>query len=258
MRVIPALALVATVATIAVQAHADSRIREIAYDPDAVARLDGCVGFQTTVEFGPEERIENVALGDASQWLVVPNKRANMLFVKPAQGSGHSNMTVSTSRHQYAFELFSRNGAACQRGSTVYTLRFSYPNDPASDPTAPTPASRIEQRNSAYTFSGARDNVPTRVFDNGRQTFFRWSEGSTTPAVYAMGSDKSETLVSFTNKGDYLVADQVAPAFVLRRGSAVAVLYNDAYQGPTFDAASPQPRDKARRFSPFARRKPAQ
>lgn len=258
MRPILALALTATVATAAVQAHADSRIREIAYDPDAVVRLDGCVGFQTTVEFGPEERIENVGLGDASQWLVVPNKRANMLFMKPAQRAGHSNMTVSTSRHQYAFELFSKDAAACQRGSTVYALRFTYPNDPASDPAALTPANELGQRNSAYTFSGARENVPTRVFDNGRQTFFRWSEGAATPAVYAMTSDKSETLVSFTNKGDYLVADQVAPAFVLRRGSAVAVLYNDAYQGPTFDAASPQPREKSGRVSLFARRKSAQ
>lgn len=254
MRHILALALAATVAVPAVQARADSRIREIAYDPDAVVRLDGCVGFQTTVEFAPDEHIENVGLGDASQWVVVPNKRANMLFMKPAQRSGHSNMTVSTSRRQYAFELFSKDAATCQRGSAVYALRFTYADDPA----AAAPADQPEQRNSAYTFSGARENVPMRVFDNGRQTFFRWSEGATTPAVYAMASDKSETPVGFTNRGGYLVVDQVAPAFVLRRGSAVAVLYNDGYQGPTLDAASPQPRAKSGRASLFSRRKPAQ
>ena len=34
----------------------------------------------------------------------------------------------------------------------------------------------------------------------------------------------------------------MAPAFILRRGNAVAVLHNDAYQTPSLDSASPQPR----------------
>jgi type IV secretion system protein VirB9 len=247
-------------------AHADPRIRKLAFDPDRVVRLEGCFGYQTMVEFAPDERIENVGLGEASRWLVTPNKRANMLFVKPAYRTTRSNMTVVTDRRSYAFELVARDGENCRNGGVLYSLRFTYPH--AAPPAAPIPALQVppdpgappipapEQRNAAYTFSGARENVPQRVFDNGHATFFRWGEGSTTPAVYAVAADKSQTLVNFVSKGDYLVVDQVAPAFVLRRGDAVAMLYNDAYQTPSLDAASPQPRAQAegRRHGLFSSR----
>jgi type IV secretion system protein VirB9 len=248
------------------QAQADARLRKLAYNPDAIVRLEGCFGFQTVVEFGPDERIENVGLGEAAQWLVSPNKRANMLFVKPAYRTTHSNMTVSTDRRRYAFELVARDTPACRRGAVAYSVRFTYPDEPAApplvaaeakppEPVVPPP----EQRNAAYTFSGARENVPQRIFDNGRATYFRWTEGSTTPAVFAVAADKSETPVSFTSEGDYLVVTQVAPAFVLRRGNAVAVLYNDAYQTPSLDAGSPRPRPEAAAEDasrdPFGRRR---
>lgn len=232
------------------QALADSRIRHVAYDAREVVRLDGCFGFQTMVEFAPGEHIENVGLGDAAQWLVSPNKSANMLFVKPAYRTSHSNMTIATDRRRYAIELVATDSLACRRGLVPYSLRFTYKDEPAApaalappaaapqEPDVPAP----EQRNTAYTFVGARDNVPMRVFDNGHATFFRWTEGTTTPAVYALAADKSETIVNFVSRGDYLVVEQVAPAFVLRRGNAVATLFNDAYQTPTLDAASPQPR----------------
>lgn len=248
----PVLTFAALLAATAGQVHADVRIRKLIYDPDTIVRLDSCFGFQTMVEFGPDERIENVGLGEAAQWLVSPNKRANMLFVKPAYRTTHSNMTVSTDRRRYAFELVARDTAACRQGRVAYSVRFTYPEEPAKpspaiaeaappEPSVPPP----EPRNAAYTFSGARENIPQRVFDNGRATFFRWSEGATTPAVFALAPDKSETPVSFTSQGDYLVVAQVAPAYVLRRGNAVAVLYNDAYQTPSLDAGSPQLRPEA-------------
>ncbi|NEX95423.1 TrbG/VirB9 family P-type conjugative transfer protein, partial [Caulobacter sp. 17J65-9] len=152
--------------------------------------------------------------------------------------------------------------AACARGDVVYRLRFRYPPDPAAvAASAPPPTPGLdaiappETRNLAYTFTGSAETVPVRVFDNGSRTFFRWAEGASTPAVYARGLDEAETAVSFSAQGDYLVADQVAPAFVLRRGNAVAVLYNDAYQTPALDAGSPQPRAEAPRGPrwPFGR-----
>lgn len=246
------LAAAATLAA-AAPAQADPRIRSLAYDPAAVVRLDGCFGYQTLVQFGSGEAIENVGIGDAAQWLVTPNRRGDLLFVKPAYRSTRGNMTVSTNRHTYAFELSAQPSAACARGEVVYTLRFTYPKDeaagvdtgqpPAVAPSAPEdllppPAAR----NTAYSFAGSRDNVPVRVFDDGKSTYFRWAEGATTPAVYAVGGDKAETMVAFSSQGDWLVAPQIAPTFVLRRGNAVATLFNDAYQAPTLDAASPKPR----------------
>lgn len=232
----------------------DSRIHRIDYDDGAVVRLDACYGFQTMIEFGPDERIENVGLGEAAQWLVVPNKRANLLFVKPSYKVAHSNMTVATDRRRYSFELVARDSDACRNGKVIYDLRFRYPQEEAAarvaavtaavETPAPPAASMPPPtaRNSAYSFSGAHENVPLRVFDDGKRTWFSWGEGASTPAVFAVGSDGSETLVGFTAQDGYLVADQVAPKFLLRRGEALATLFNDDWKAPQLDAQSPQPR----------------
>ena len=235
---------------------ADPRIRTINYDDGAVVRLDACYGFQTMIEFGADERIENVGLGEAAHWLVVPNKRANLLFVKPSYKVAHSNMTVATDRHRYSFELVARDNEACRSGRVVYDLRFRYPHDetvaaaaaavvsapPAPIvPALPAPAAR----NSAYSFSGARENVPLRVFDDGHRTWFSWGEGSSAPAVYAVGTDGAETLVGFTAQEGWLIADQTAPKFILRRGQSQAVLFNDGWKAPQLDAQSPQQRSSS-------------
>ena len=60
-----------------------AHVKTIYYNPDAVISLTGAVGWQMMIEFGEDERIENVAIGDSAAWQVTPNKRARMLFVKP-------------------------------------------------------------------------------------------------------------------------------------------------------------------------------
>ena len=241
-------------------ACADDRIRQIDFNPERVVRIDACLGFQTMIEFAPDERIENVGVGDATQWLVAPNARADLLFVRPTLSETHSNMTVATSRRRYVFELSAAATPACQRGEAPYYLRFRYADvvapqpQPAAALTAASftpgaqPAAQAQTRNTAYTFSGAAENVPHRVFDDGRSTYFKWAEGAATPAVFAVASDGSETPASFVSRGEYLVVDQVAARFMLRKGESVTTLFNDGYApAPSLDAASPQPRAGNRR-----------
>jgi type IV secretion system protein VirB9 len=241
----------------------DPRMREIAYAPQSVTTLNGCFGFQSTVVFAPGERIENIALGDAGLWQAVPNKQGNLLFLKPAVHSGRTNMMVVTDRRRYPFDLIARDDVACRTGRGTYELRFAYPAEP-SPPPAPvettTPAPALPQpldlepappppaaRNTLYTFTGNPANVPMRAFDDGHSTWLQWAEGVASPAIYALGPGKTETLLNYAIRGDYLVVDGVGPAFVLRRGAMVAVLYNDGYQQPKLDADAPRPREKARK-----------
>lgn len=235
----------------------DARIKTIEFSENAVVVIEGCTNFQTTVVFGPDEKIENVGLGDASQWQVMPNKRADLLFVKPLVAQAFSNMTVVTGRRIYNFELRSAPEAACRRGKVVYTLRFHYLDVPkasaqagATDPDSLLPPP--EKRNSAYTYSGDTTLVPFRVFDDGKSTFFLWEKGVAMPAIYVVGSDDKESLVNYSNRGEYVVVDRVGNAFVLRRGDQSAKLYNDAFVAPKLDAQSPQPVKKAQHgFWPF-------
>jgi type IV secretion system protein VirB9 len=258
---IKAALLAAASLAAATDANADPRIRELTYSPKAVTTLSGCQGFQSTIAFADGERIENIAMGDSSLWQVTPNKRSDLLFLKPIHSAAHTNMMVVTDRRRYSFELSVRGAAACKAGQVVYDLRFSYPDEPKPPPVAeaappaspamaedapPPPAAR----NAAYTFTGAAANVPIRVFDDGKSTWLKWADGVAAPAIYTLAPDKSEALVNYSVKGDYIVVDGVAPALVLRRGASVATLYNDAYQTPQRDQAAPQPREAAAEAKP--------
>ena len=77
----------------------DPRLVEQLYNPDQVVSIEGRTNIQTTIRFGEDERIENVAIGDSTAWQVTPNKRANLLFVKPLSEKAKTNMTVVTDRH---------------------------------------------------------------------------------------------------------------------------------------------------------------
>lgn len=230
----------------------DSRLRVIDYDPTAVVQMLGCSGFQTTVTLASNEQVENVSVGDSANWQVTVNKRGNLVFVKPVAPKGFTNMTVITNRRSYNFELRTATEKACRSGDVTYELRFRYAPEPSvgtpaaptrpADPNAFLPAP--EKRNTAYSFVGSPDLVPIRVFDDGALTYLRWAPSISAPAVYALNTDNTESLVNYASRGDYLVIEQVAPAYVLRRGSLKSTLYNDAFKVQGLDAQSPKQRQK--------------
>ncbi len=252
-RFVSILAILAIAASASAQTDlTDSRLRTIDYDEGAVVELDGCLNFQTTIMLASDEHVENVGVGDSSAWQVTPNKRGNLLFVKPLTARGFTNMTVVSDKRSYNFELKTASAGDCEHGLVTYDLRFRYPPPPPppnaapaapSDPNAFLPPP--EKRNTAYTYSGAVDLVPVRVFDDGVATYMRWANGVPTPAVYALNSDKTESLVNYAARGDYFVVEEVAPAFVMRRGDLKVTVYNDAYRVEGLDAQSPKPRGKS-------------
>lgn len=231
----------------------DSRLRTIDYDAAAVVRLEGCQNFQTMITLAPDEHVENVGVGDSAAWQVTPNKRGNLIFVKAIAAKGSTNMSVVSDKRSYSFDLRMASDSDCAHGRMLYELRFRYPPAPSSGGTpvnpapAPDPNAFLpvpEKRNAAYTFTGATDLVPIRVFDDGISTYMKWAAGVTAPAVYALNSDNTESIVNYASRGDYFVIEQVAPAFVLRRGEEKATLYNDTYAVQGLDSLSPKPRGK--------------
>ena len=105
-----AMLAAATLATLPTPALADARLVQRMYDPGAVIRIDGQVRVQATIRFADTETIENVAIGDSQAWQVTPNKRANLLFVKPLSPNAATNMTVVTDKRTYYFDLVAGRG----------------------------------------------------------------------------------------------------------------------------------------------------
>lgn len=207
---------------------ADPHIRTFAYNPDRVQRLTGFIGFQTMLEFAADERIENVSIGDAMGWQVTPNKRANLLFLKPVDRAPATNMTVVTDRRRYVFEL-AVAPAKASTADAAYVVRFRYPEPvPIAVPVLPAKPAPVV-RNTSYSLQGAAALRPSNVFDDGAATYFAWPEQADLPAIYVVGADGAEGLANAVVKDGYVVVDQLAPRFVLRSGKAAATLINGAY-----------------------------
>jgi type IV secretion system protein VirB9 len=243
------LASPAFAAVVPLPSAGDPRMRVAKYLPEEVVELTGDLGYQMTIEFGDGERIENVSIGDAQGWQVTPNRKADLLFLKPIDNAAPTNMTVVTNLRRYAFEL--RVRAKVPKGgedSIIYGLRFAYPPPP------PMPASAVKVQahtppqvaNAAYSYEGSTQLLPSRVFDDGKVTYFQFALADDYPAIYAVEADKTEAVVNFTVREGYVVVDQVARGFVLRRGTVMTRIYNDGFKETLPGPLSPKPRLRAR------------
>jgi len=220
----------------------DSRLVERPYDPAAVVRVEGKAGVQATIRFAEDEHIENVAIGDSQKWQVTPNKRANLLFVKPLTERAATNMTVVTDKHTYLFDLV----ASPAHRNPVYVLGFVYPEEPedvqqaeglgdagaaptqvelaaASDPYAVVDPAEL---NFAWDSKGARQLVPQRIYDDGNATFLIWPAGTAMPAILIKDHKGDEGPVNFAVRGETIVVEGVPREIVLRSGEDSAVLSN--------------------------------
>jgi type IV secretion system protein VirB9 len=227
----------------------DARIVEKFYDAGKVVRIEGRTKVQATIQFGEDEHIENVAIGDSQAWQVTPNKRANLLFVKPLAASAVTNMTVVTDRHTYLFDLVASSSAR-----PLYVLKFTYPADEAkpqlaeaaapsadelaaaSDPQAVTDPAAL---NFAWAGKGDRKLLPARTYDDGTSTFLAWPAGSPVPAILIKDSAGTEGPVNFTVRGDVIVVDGVPREIVLRSGKDNATLVNSGPVAPVAGVRQP-------------------
>ena len=228
----------------------DPRIRTVFYNADDVVDLTGYFGFQTMIEFAADERIENVSIGDATAWQITPNKKATLLFIKPLDVAAPTNMTVVTDLRRYSFELRARRTRRGEPADLAYVVRFTYPAThktvtaaTAAAAAGPPPIPPPERRNTAYSYTGSRAALPSAVFDDGRFTYFKWPDNTSTPALFLKGEDGGESLVNYSVRDGYQVVQQTAPRFVLRDGKQVTVIINDAWRPPAVGPQAPTPHD---------------
>lgn len=222
---------------VAAPALADERLVEVRYDAARIYRIEGKPKVQATIRFGEDEAIENVAIGDSNAWQITPNKRANLLFVKPLLTRANTNMTVVTNKHTYLFDL-----VASPAAQPMYVLSFKYPEPPKAKVDASaqlaqggaTAASEAEKvaavdpadLNFAWSKSGNEKLLPDNVFDDGEATFLTWPEGRAVPAILITDTAGTEGPVNFTVRGKTIVVEGVPTQIVLRSGKDKALIVN--------------------------------
>lgn len=220
----------------------DPRLVHRTYVANEVVRLDGKMNVQVTIMFAEDERIENVAIGDSASWQVTPNRRANLLFLKPLTPSATTNMTVITDRRSYFFDL-----VASPNAKVTYLLDFKYSEimgdyrssipfvadetaQAIQTPSAKDPYALInpESLNFNWDAKGAKDLLPARIYDDGVDTFLIWQVGQPLPAILIKDYRGDEGPVNFAVRGETLVLQGVPREIVLRFGDDTASLYNRA------------------------------
>ncbi len=230
----------------------DPRIRTVVYDPDQVVLLQGYLGYAITVAFEPGEKIENVSIGDGLNWQITPNRRANLLFLKPTDRADPTDMTVVTNERHYSFDLRVERGRPKSTANLTFELRFEYPEmakavlvpAPAVAPPPPAPPQVV---NKAYSFKGVAKGLPTTVFDDGAKTYFSFDDQTDYPAIFAVDDDGKEAVVNVSYRDNYLVVDRLAAAFILRRGAEITRITNDAYRSRPMSPSQLTPSGKGKK-----------
>lgn len=253
---------------------ADPRLREVVYDPQAVVTVPVKRGVVTLVVLDADEAIAEVGAGlggDCSQpeaaWCVAAQPGGRHLFVKAkSSASAPNTLAVVTDRRSHAFRFVVLADGDAR--VPVYRLvvkapaRAPAPSTPArhgladaallaalsAGPPAPSPqelvAERLQARppvmNTRYALaegSGSQDIVPTLVYDDGRFTYLKFPGNREVPAVFDVRGDGGETLVNTRMEDDLLVVDRVSRRLMLRAGSAVVGVWNEAFD---LDGAPPR------------------
>ncbi|MFC7051031.1 P-type conjugative transfer protein VirB9 [Emcibacter nanhaiensis] len=232
----------------------DARLRTLIYNPLQVYRLRAYDGYQIMLEFGLDEKIQNVALGDSMSWQITPNKAGNLMFLKPVVLPGTTNMAVITDKRRYHFELVAVEGQPTSAQDLIFNVRFNYPAPlkeeteveavdseksnvetpaPVSSQQDPVAALLAENRslNLNYRYKGDDTLLPDRIFDDGISTYLHWPREQTLPAIFLVDGRKKESVINFAVQGDYVVLDRIAPVFVLRNGRDETYIYNRPLYG---------------------------
>lgn len=243
---------------------ADPRLREIWYDPQAVVTVPVRRGVVTDIVLDAGESITDVASGlggDCSKpeasWCIAAQPGGRHIFIKPKSAAGApNNLAVVTDKrtHSFRLEVLAEGDsrapvfrlsvrAAATRPLTPGSATRDRPITPTlvlPEAVAPTPAEVVARRlaaaptpvNSDYSIAegkGSDDIVPSLVFDDGRFTYLRFANNREVPAVFDVLGDGSETLVNVRMEGDLLVVDRVSRRLMLRAGTAVVGVWNEAF-----------------------------
>lgn len=228
----------------------DPRIKTIMYSPNEVFKFTGFLGYQSSIEFGEDEEIETISMGNSISWQLSPS--GNRLFLKPLDPDATTNMTLITSKHTYLFELHSEETENVADKKLTFSLRFVYPGEEEAISSSnadysplPDIENNPEQYNFRYSIRGSDFVAPIRIFDDGRFTYFEFRDkNAEVPAFFSVDAQGNESIINFRSRGDYIIVERVSSRFTLRHGGDVVCVYNEAMpnmSAPSASSASEKP-----------------
>ncbi|WP_298966684.1 TrbG/VirB9 family P-type conjugative transfer protein [uncultured Roseibium sp.] len=203
----------------------DGRIKQLIYTETEVYKLDLYLKIITSVQFASGEAIRSILVGDSASWEIIRLQSGNVLSVKPIVADANTNMTIYTDRRVYTFHLKSMGEAANALKDNAQNFRvvFKYPKEEAEQKKAAAEAkhskSKMANLNFGYYVAGRGRFRPVEIYDNGRQTFFRFPPNAPKPAIFKVGHKGKESLINVRTKGDTIIADSISNLWTVRIGN---------------------------------------
>jgi type IV secretion system protein VirB9 len=214
----------------------DHRVRVVMYQPDEVFTFTGHYRYQSAIEFGPDEQIKTISMGDSTAWMLNPS--GNRLFLKPLEQDATTNMTLITNRRTYLFELHARETDSIEDKDMIFIMRFIYPDNSDGQVISrhmdamPDLEHDADKYNFRYTIAGPDQIAPIRIFDDGEFTFFEFKDkNADVPAFFWVDDQGNEELINYRTRGDYIVVERVVKRFTLRHGPRIICVFNEALLG---------------------------
>lgn len=230
----------------------DPRIKTITYGPDMVYKYTGYIRYQTSIEFGANENIQTIAMGDTTAWKM--NQMGNKLFLKPVDLDATTNMMLTTTKRTYLFELHAEEAKDISDPNITFVLRFVYPDDTdggvvttlaGMDGVPDLESEDLSKFNFRYSITGSDEISPVRIFDDGEFTFFEFRGiNADIPAIFKVDNEGNEALINFRSRGRYIVVERVSGRYTLRLGNKVVCVFNEAW-----GATAPKPGSNDGMFS---------
>lgn len=214
----------------------DPRVKTIVYAPDQVFKYTGYLRYQTTIEFGADEVIQTILMGDNTGWKMNPS--GNKLYIKPSDLDITTNMTLVTTKRTYLFELHADEVKNIDDKRLTFILRFVYPDEgdvgvvgvSSTEGVPDLENDDLSKYNFRYSINGSEDISPIRIFDDGEFTFFEFRGiNADIPAFFRVLSDGSEEIINYRTRGNYIVVERVSGRYTLRHGNDVACVFNEAW-----------------------------
>ncbi|MDE3060673.1 MAG: P-type conjugative transfer protein VirB9 [Pseudomonadota bacterium] len=212
----------------------DHRVRVVMYQSDQVFKFTGHYRYESAIEFGEDEQIKTISMGDSTAWMINPS--GNRLFLKPVEQDATTNMTLITNKHTYLFELHARETDDIDDKDMTFVMRFMYPDQGQTQTVSnyldavptPNPDDDPGKYNFKYTISGTDVIAPIRIFDDGLFTYFEFrNKNADLPAFFMVDAQGEESLINYRTRGDYIVVERVAKQFTLRHGGDIVCVFNE-------------------------------
>jgi len=216
----------------------ESRIKTYVYKPEEVFIFTGHYRYVSVIYFDPTEEIDALLIGDPTSWDITNG--GNRLIIKPIEPDATTNLTITTDRRQYLFELYAEEAEEIRDEKITLSARFVYPDEDSglgegadfvnygSESDMPDYINFPERYNFHYTVTGSRLITPIKMFDDGAFTYFEFRRvNADVPAIYHVDKDGNESLVNYRVLGNYIVVERVSSQYTLRLGDDIACVFNE-------------------------------